>query len=274
MPPGTRPTTSLCWFPWQRRATAASLPLLCNGAGGRPPALLGTPGARPCPRQPPGPALPSPTRQNPAAPQGAPAHHHHNSTQTSQPLTPPARATVPPRHRKDPGWLLPGWCRAQEPLPWWCRRENLHQERPQAGGEVGTCMRQLQRPQGTPCSRLAPGPTGWKELKARAAGSQVTMRSRSPLLPETILPQRGWCSLSQAAATQFVGCAGRGRQGPRAGPPHHPPTHRRGQSLPSGTKGVTLPSHRNEQDTARSIQCTPGLPMPRSSAQPGGGEAV
>lgn len=27
-PPGTRPTTSPCWFPWQRRATAASAPAL------------------------------------------------------------------------------------------------------------------------------------------------------------------------------------------------------------------------------------------------------
>lgn len=150
-------------------------------------------------------------------------------------------------------------------------------------------MAQLQRPRGTargggdprpPASPLAP--PGWKELSARAAGSQVT--TRSPLLPETILPQRGRCSLSPAAATGFVRAGvGRGTAAPPPGRAHPVPT-RHGRSPPGSTEGVTPPGRGDTGGTT--ARCPPSptsahraLPVPRfpgagtgAGAQDGAGQ--
>lgn len=95
----------------------------------------------------------------------------------------------------------------------------------------------------------------------------------SPLLPETILPQRGWCSLSPAAATGFVVCAGRGRQGhrspSRAGPTPAPTRHRHGQSLPGGTEGGTPPAMGTRRTLPGPPSACRACPCPAPPAQPG-----
>lgn len=140
-------------------------------------------------------------------------------------------------------------------------------------GNTGTCT---WHSSGVPGARLRVGgdpwppasplaPPGWKELSVRAAGSQVT--TRSPLLPETILPQRGRCRLSPAAATGFVRAGvGRGTAAPPPGRAHLVPT-RHGQSPPGSTEGVTPPGRGDTGGTT--ARCPPSptsacqaLPMP------------
>lgn len=181
-----------------------------------------------------GPALPGSTRQRPAAPWGAhaPSRQHHNSThKPDRPSTPRDGARRGPRplcwHR--PG--CQGQPRAQEPLAWWCRQDDQHREKPRVDRRWehrDVYAAQLGVPRGPPATHLAPGPTGWKEL--RGTGSQVMLPTPAgDHFAAEVQPLPGSCH-------RICGLCRQRQAAPTPSP-----------MLPSTAEGVTPPGHGGTQ---------------------------
>lgn len=238
----------------------------------------------------PDPAHPGPRDRHCPAPRdrlqqhpGVPTLQPTSTTTAPRPCSPscpwPGPPSLPSTARTTaPGWLLPGWRRAQEPLACWCHRENLHRERPEAAGEVGTWGHARSTAPASPGDPLFP-PQPWPRrlegVKSQGCGVPGDDALPLPAPAGDHFAAAGLVQPLPGSCHPVCGLCGQGQAGtPERAAPSPTHRHRHRQSLPSGTKGVTLPSHGDKQDTARSIQCTPGLPVPSSPAQPGAGEAV